>query len=70
MNCIAFMNYDDARAALDWLDAALGFEQLVGARDARRRSRPRRARSATAWSCSELPAGNDFGMEHPASSGV
>ena len=27
MNCIAFMNYDDARAALDWLEAALGFER-------------------------------------------
>lgn len=27
MNCIAFMNYDDARAALDWLERALGFER-------------------------------------------
>jgi uncharacterized glyoxalase superfamily protein PhnB len=27
MNCIAFMNYDDARAAMDWLETALGFER-------------------------------------------
>ncbi len=28
MNCIAFMNYADARAALDWLERAFGFERL------------------------------------------
>ena len=27
MNCIAFLNYDDARAALDWLEQAFGFER-------------------------------------------
>ena len=27
MNCIAFMNYDDAEAALDWLERAFGFER-------------------------------------------
>ncbi len=27
MNAIPFLNYDDARAALDWLGAAFGFEQ-------------------------------------------
>jgi uncharacterized glyoxalase superfamily protein PhnB len=27
MNCIAFMNYDDAPAALDWLERAFGFER-------------------------------------------
>jgi uncharacterized glyoxalase superfamily protein PhnB len=27
MNCVAFMNYDDARAALDWLEQAFGFER-------------------------------------------
>ena len=27
MNCIAFLTYDDASAALDWLEAAFGFER-------------------------------------------
>ena len=27
MNCIAFMNYHDATAALDWLEQAFGFER-------------------------------------------
>ncbi len=27
MNCIAFLNYDDARAAVDWLEQAFGFER-------------------------------------------
>ena len=27
MNCIAFMRYDDASAALDWLEQAFGFER-------------------------------------------
>lgn len=27
MNCIAFLTYDDASAALDWLEQALGFER-------------------------------------------
>ena len=27
MNCIAFLNYDDARAAVDWLERAFGFER-------------------------------------------
>ncbi len=27
MNCIAFMNYDDASAAIDWLERAFGFER-------------------------------------------
>ena len=27
MNCIAFLTYDDASAALDWLEQAFGFER-------------------------------------------
>lgn len=27
MNCIAFMNYEDARAALNWLEQSFGFER-------------------------------------------
>ncbi len=27
MNCIAFLTYDDARAAVDWLEQAFGFER-------------------------------------------
>ena len=27
MNCIAFLTYDDAHAALDWLEEAFGFER-------------------------------------------
>ena len=27
MNCIAFMNYEDASAALEWLERAFGFER-------------------------------------------
>lgn len=27
MNCIAFLTYDDAPAALDWLEEAFGFER-------------------------------------------
>jgi uncharacterized glyoxalase superfamily protein PhnB len=27
MNCIAFLTYDDAPAALDWLEKAFGFER-------------------------------------------
>jgi uncharacterized glyoxalase superfamily protein PhnB len=27
MNCIAFLSYDDARAAVDWLEQAFGFER-------------------------------------------
>ena len=27
MNCIAFMNYQDASAALEWLEQAFGFER-------------------------------------------
>ncbi len=27
MNCIAFMNYEDAPAALDWLEQSFGFER-------------------------------------------
>ncbi len=27
MNCIAFLNYDDAGAAVDWLEQAFGFER-------------------------------------------
>ena len=27
MNCIAFLNYDDAGAAVDWLERAFGFER-------------------------------------------
>ncbi len=27
MNCITFLNYDDAAAALDWLTEAFGFER-------------------------------------------
>jgi uncharacterized glyoxalase superfamily protein PhnB len=27
MNCIPFLAYDDARAALEWLERALGFER-------------------------------------------
>jgi uncharacterized glyoxalase superfamily protein PhnB len=27
MNCIAFLTYEDAPAALDWLERALGFER-------------------------------------------
>jgi uncharacterized glyoxalase superfamily protein PhnB len=27
MNCIAFMNYDDAPAAIEWLEQAFGFER-------------------------------------------
>jgi uncharacterized glyoxalase superfamily protein PhnB len=27
VNCIAFMTYEDATAALDWLESALGFER-------------------------------------------
>lgn len=27
MNCIPFLNYDDAPAALDWLEQAFGFER-------------------------------------------
>lgn len=27
MNCIAFMTYEDASAALEWLERALGFER-------------------------------------------
>lgn len=27
MNCIAFLTYDDAPAALDWLEQAFGFER-------------------------------------------
>jgi uncharacterized glyoxalase superfamily protein PhnB len=27
MNCIAFLTYDDARGAIDWLEGALGFER-------------------------------------------
>jgi uncharacterized glyoxalase superfamily protein PhnB len=29
MNCIAFMNYDDASAALSWLERAFGFERYL-----------------------------------------
>jgi uncharacterized glyoxalase superfamily protein PhnB len=29
MNCIAFLNYDDAPAALDWLEQAFGFERTA-----------------------------------------
>jgi uncharacterized glyoxalase superfamily protein PhnB len=27
VNCIAFLTYDDARAAVDWLEQAFGFER-------------------------------------------
>jgi uncharacterized glyoxalase superfamily protein PhnB len=27
VNCIAFLSYDDARAAVDWLEEAFGFER-------------------------------------------
>jgi uncharacterized glyoxalase superfamily protein PhnB len=27
MNCIAFLTYDDARGAVDWLEEAFGFER-------------------------------------------
>jgi uncharacterized glyoxalase superfamily protein PhnB len=27
VNCIAFLNYDDARTAIDWLEQAFGFER-------------------------------------------
>ncbi|HJR93813.1 MAG TPA: VOC family protein [Gaiellaceae bacterium] len=27
MNCIAFLSYDDANAAVDWLEQAFGFER-------------------------------------------
>jgi uncharacterized glyoxalase superfamily protein PhnB len=27
MNCIAFLNYEDAGAAVDWLESAFGFER-------------------------------------------
>jgi uncharacterized glyoxalase superfamily protein PhnB len=27
MNCIAFLTYDDARGAIDWLEEAFGFER-------------------------------------------
>ena len=27
MNCIAFLTYDDARGAVDWLEQAFGFER-------------------------------------------
>jgi uncharacterized glyoxalase superfamily protein PhnB len=27
VNCIAFLNYEDARAAVDWLEQAFGFER-------------------------------------------
>jgi uncharacterized glyoxalase superfamily protein PhnB len=27
MNCIAFLTYEDARAAVDWLEQAFGFER-------------------------------------------
>lgn len=27
MNCIAFLNYDDARTAVDWLEQAFAFER-------------------------------------------
>jgi len=27
MNCIAFLSYDDARSAVDWLEQAFGFER-------------------------------------------
>ncbi len=27
MNCIAFLSYEDASAAIDWLERALGFER-------------------------------------------
>ena len=27
MNCIAFLTYDDAEAAVDWLERAVGFER-------------------------------------------
>jgi uncharacterized glyoxalase superfamily protein PhnB len=27
MNCIAFLSYEDARAAIEWLEQALGFER-------------------------------------------
>lgn len=27
MNCIAFLTYDDARAAVDWLEQAFGFKR-------------------------------------------
>lgn len=29
MNCIAFLKYDDARAAVDWLERAFGFERTT-----------------------------------------
>ena len=35
MNCIPFLAYDDARAALDWLTKAYGFEQTAVHEDIR-----------------------------------
>jgi uncharacterized glyoxalase superfamily protein PhnB len=29
MNCIPFLNYDDAEAAIDWLEQAFGFERSL-----------------------------------------
>jgi uncharacterized glyoxalase superfamily protein PhnB len=28
MNCIAFLTYEDARGAIDWLEEAFGFERV------------------------------------------
>ena len=68
MNCIAFLSYDNARAAVDWLERAFGFQ-----RSAVHESDGKIAHAELRFGDSMVMLGtafeNDWGMRTPAELG-